>query len=239
MRAVREISPAEARQALYIDFEGETDKAPVLLGCARRPGRGSNKWVWQAITDPEFEPVSRADGIELLPLPDAIERILQRAEARNCRIVAWSQHELDIVEEYCPEKLDRFAARYVNARLVAVRWRNKCYGGRKPETNTLADYLVLIGYGVPGHAGPGHVGETIRIVRKSLEKSRGIDGLTEKQLRRWSDLREHNLHDCAGMREVCLRASREIAALSAVHAGRPTLRPVTAELSQGAPRLYP
>jgi hypothetical protein len=239
MRAAREISPDEAGQALYIDFEGETDKAPVLLGCARRPGRGPNKWVWQAVTDPLFEPLARADGIELLPLPDAIERILQRAEARNCRLVAWSRHELDIVEEHCPEKLERFAVRYVNARAVAVRWRNKCHAGRKPETNTLADYLALIGYEVPGTAGPGHVGETIKRVRKSLLKGQGVAGLTADQLHRWRDLLEHNLHDCAGMREVCLQASREVAGFSTDRNERPTLRSVTAELAPSAPTLYP
>jgi hypothetical protein len=238
MRAAREISPDEAGDALYIDFEGEKDKAPVLLGCARRPGRGPNKWVWQAITDPAFEPLARADRIELLPLADAVERMLQRAEARNCRIVAWSRHELEIVEEYCPEKLERFESRYVNARSVAVRWRNKCHEGRKPETNTLGDYLALIGYEIPRTAGPGHVGETIKRVRKSLLKGRGIAGLTADQLRRWSDLRDHNVHDCAGMREVCLRASREIAAFTADRNEPQTLRPVPAELSPRASKLY-
>ena len=212
MRPAKEIRPNEAARALYIDFEGCKDQAPVLLGCARRPGRGPTRWAWQAITDPSFEPLGRADGIEVLTLSAAVERILQRAESNDCRIVAWSQHELDVVEKYCPEKLDRVAPRFVNARAVAVRWRNKCHGGHKRETNTLADFLDLIAYEVAGPAGPGFTGETIRIVRKSLEKGQGIAGLTEHQLRRWKDLREHNLHDCVGMRRVTFEASREVAA---------------------------
>src|SRR3954447_10117756 len=35
----------EARHALYVDFEGRIDQPPVLLGCARRPGRGADPWV--------------------------------------------------------------------------------------------------------------------------------------------------------------------------------------------------
>ena len=115
------------------------------------------------------------------------------------------------MNNYCPEKLDRFQSRFVNARAFAVRWRNRCHAGKKPPTNSLADYLALIEYRVSEGAGPGLAGETIRIVRKALEKGRGIEGLTENQLRRWGDLREHNLHDCAGMRRVCLLAAREVA----------------------------
>lgn len=205
------ISPGDASRALYIDFEGEKDRPPVLLGCANRTGRGTKRWVWQGVTNPLFEPLARADGIELFALRDAVERILRRAERKDRLIVAWSEHELDLVKGYCPEKLDRLQSRYVSARTLAVRWRNKSHGGQKPQTNTLADYLVLIAYDVSQGARPGRAGETIRIVRNALEKGHGIEGLTENQLRRWRDLREHNLHDCAGMRAVCLKAARELA----------------------------
>lgn len=118
------LTPQEARQALYIDFEGRKDAAPVLLGCAHRSGKGVKPWVWQAVTDPLFEPLTRIDDdIELLPLLGAVERILQRAEAKDRLIVAWSEHELDVVKEYCPQHLARFEARYVNARTFAVYWR--------------------------------------------------------------------------------------------------------------------
>ena len=70
----------------------------------------------------------------------------------------------------------------MNARAVAVRWRNACHGGRKPGTNELASYLALIGYEVPGGAGPGRAGDTIRIVGKALEKGLGLKGLTANQL---------------------------------------------------------
>jgi hypothetical protein len=205
------ISPEDAGRALYIDFEGEKDKPPVLLGCANRVGRGAEPWAWQAVTSPLFGPLAAADGIELLLLPDAVNRILQRAEKRDRLVVAWSEHELDVVTNYCPEHLDRFRARYRNARTFAVHWRNTCHGGHRPATNRLCDYLALVEYEVPGEAGPGRAGETIRILRTALEKGRGIADLTENQLRRWRDLREHNLHDCAGMRAVCLQAAHDVA----------------------------
>ena len=207
------LTPEEARRALYIDFEGRKDTAPVLLGCAHRAGKGAKPWVWQAVTDPLFEPLTRADDhIESLTLPDAVERILQRAEAKDRLIVAWSEHELDVVKEHCPQHLARFEARYVNARSFAVYWRNARHGGHKPATRDLPTYLALIGYHLPDGAGPGRAGETIRIVGKALEKGQGTRGLTDNQRRRWQQLRDHNLHDCHGMKRVCVLAASELAA---------------------------
>lgn len=207
------LTPQEARHALYIDFEGRKDTAPVLLGCAHRAGKGAKPWVWQAVTDPIFEPLTRIDDdIERLPLLGAVERILQRAEARDRLIVAWSEHELDVVKEYCPQHLARFEARYVNARSFAVYWRNACHGGNQPATKDLPTYLALIGYDVPGGAGPGRAGETIRRVGKALEKGEGLAGLTDDQRHRWQQLRDHNLHDCHGMKKVCILAADEVAA---------------------------
>ena len=51
-------------------------------------------------------------------------------------IVAWSERELDVVREYCPQHLDRFEARFRNAREFAVRWRNKCHDGRQARRRT-------------------------------------------------------------------------------------------------------
>ncbi len=207
------LTPEEARRALYIDFEGRKDTAPVLLGCAHRAGKGEKPWVWQAVTDPLFEPLTRADDdIEPLSLPDAVERILQRAEAKDRLIVAWSEHELDVVKEYCPQHLARFEARFVNARTFAVYWRNVVHGGDKPATGDLPTYLALIDYDLPEDAGPGRAGETIRLVRKALEKGQEIDGLTDNQRRRWRQLRAHNLHDCHGMKKICVQAAEEVAA---------------------------
>ena len=183
----------------------------MLLGCTRRSGPDQIERVWQAVTDEQFEPLARADEIELLELSDAVERILQRADSKDRLIVAWSEHELDVVRDHCPEKLDRLRARYVNARSVAVHWRNRCHGGLMPASNALADYLALIGHAVPEGAGPGRAGATIGILRTALKKNRGVAGLTENQRHRWRDLREHNRHDCAGMRRVCLQAAREVA----------------------------
>lgn len=215
----------DAHRALYIDFEGCKDQPPILLGCTRRFTGDPTHVVTHVVTDAVFGSLAQADGLEVLSLAEAVEHILQRAERKDRRIVAWSEHELDIVRRYCPEQLERFAARYVNARGVAEYWRNKCHGGVKPETGQLARYLDLVGWEVPERAGPDRTGDTIRLLRGAFERRHTAADLTDNQRRRWRDLRDHNRHDCMGMRRVCITATREIAAAG----GRPAqARPLRA-----------
>jgi hypothetical protein len=56
-KAARRLSASEALRALYIDFEGEKDRPPVLLGTLRRGGRGREPFVRQAVLDPLFGPL--------------------------------------------------------------------------------------------------------------------------------------------------------------------------------------
>jgi hypothetical protein len=207
------LTPDEARRALYIDFEGRKAGPPVLLGCTTKSRVRSHLSVWQAVTEPRLTPLAVADGIESMRLTDAVEHILRRAERKDRLIVAWSERELDVVRELCPEHLERFGTRFRNARALAERWRNKCHDGVKPPSAALADYLWLTGYVVPERARPGRVGETIRLVRGSLDRHGRVSDITDNQLRRWDDLREHNRHDCAGMRAVTILAAEEIEAL--------------------------
>jgi hypothetical protein len=204
-KASKRLSAAEGLRALYIDFEGGKDQPPILLGVHRR-GRGSRPYVQQDVVDQAFAGLVP----RYLPLRDCVENVVRRAEHGGRRIVSWSQHDLNVVRtvrDEDPDLVERFEARYANARAFAEYWRNRLHNGEKPEVGRLADYLALIGYAVPAEAEPGHVGDTIRDLRPRLE--RGLP-LTASQQARWDRLVEHNRFDCAGMRAVCLRASREL-----------------------------
>jgi hypothetical protein len=204
-RPFRHLTEAEALRALYVDFEGEKDRPPVLLGVHRR-GRGARPFVQQDVLDEGFAGLAGS----CLSLHDAVEKVVRRAEHGDRRIVAWTEHELRVVRTLHaedPALVARFEARFVNARAVAERWRNKLHGGDKPERGRLVDYLALVGYPVPEEAGGGDVGETIRAIRGRLE--RGLSP-TPTQRERWDRLLEHNRHDCVGMRRVCISAAREL-----------------------------
>ncbi len=204
--AFKRLTADEAARALYIDFEGQTDKAPVLLGILRRRGRADEPSVFQVVVDPEFE----AAGPTLRGFQQAVAVVVQRAESGGRRIVAWTEHELEVVRrlrDEDPDLVARFERRYVNALAVAKRWANRLHPAEKPAGGELGGYLAMIGYSVPRDAGPGHVGDTIRALRPTLAAGRP---LTARQQERWGQLLSHNRHDCAGMREVCLRATSEL-----------------------------
>jgi len=199
------LSAADALRALYIDFEGNKDQPPVLLG-VHRVGRGEHPHVQQDTTDPLF------DGLvpRYLPLLDAVRNVVVRAEAKDRQIVAWTEHELKVVRTCCaedPDLVDRFAARYVNAYSVAKRWRNRVHGRDKPAEATLYAWLALIGWPVREQAEAGHVGDTLRSLRRTLEAGRP---LAPGQLGAWDRLVAHNHLDCVGLRRLCLVASAEL-----------------------------
>lgn len=209
-RPFRQLSYAEASRALYIDFEGEKDRLPVLLGIHRR-GRGPKPFLQQDVLDPAFAGL----GCRLMTLRGSVGNVVARAEHRDCRIVSWSEHDLEVVRTLRgedPDLVARFERRYANALGVAKRWMNRLHRADLPPDGRLAEFLASIQYEVPPDAPSGRVGETIRIIRPRLERG---EALTARQQQRWTELLEHNRHDCAGMRAVCLRATRELDAESA------------------------
>ena len=111
--------------------------------------------------------------------------------------------------DWAPEHLDRFKARFVNALTVAKYWRNARHAGDKPEYGSLANYMDLIEYHVPERAGRDRTAETIGRIDRSLRRDPSGRFVTRDQWTRWKDLRDHNAHDCAGMRAVCLRAAAD------------------------------
>jgi hypothetical protein len=209
-RESKRLSADEARRALYIDFEGEKGKPPVLLGVLGR-GRGSVPFVHQVAVDEAFSGLAHRMG----SLRREVEIVVARAESTNRRIVSWSEYDLQVVRTLrneAPDLVDRFLRRYANGRAVAKRWRTLVHNGNRPDDGRLASYLALIEYVVPEEAVGGDVGETIRILRPRFERAQP---LTERQWKRWNDLLEHNRHDCAGMKRICVRAAIELDALAA------------------------
>ena len=217
-RTRRRLTPDEASRALYIDFEGRKDLPPVLLGASRF---GSAHRVHQYVTDPHFAAIADAEELEVMTLGEGVERIIQRAEKHDRQIVAWTEHELDVVRRWVPEHLDRFERRYRNALGVAKYWRNTCHETAKPSNGALVGYLDLVGYRVPEAAGVGRAAQTLDILGRAFDRGRTASQLTANQRQRWTDLRAHNAHDCAGMRQVCLTATTQISARVLARSGGP------------------
>ena len=205
-KAFRQLSAAEALRALYIDFEGEKDKPPVLLGTLRRGSRGDDPFVHQVVIDPAFEAAGTGG-------PRAARRDREPRPARreqgppDCRVERARARDRSAPGRGGPgtRRSLRGPLRQRQARGQALA--EPVHAGDRPAENTLAAYLDLISYSVPPGAGPGQTGDTIRALRPALASGRRP---TARQQERWALLLAHNQHDCAGMRAVCLRATREL-----------------------------
>lgn len=209
------LSLAQSEKAIYIDFEGCRGKSPVLLGMLVAPMAGV-PGVAQYVVDPAFETASEATACTAVDLDDLVRSLTDRAEREERRIVTWSEHDLNLVRDYCSaDTYRRFAPRYRNARALSEKWREKLY----PEVefhdptlgNALANYLKMIAYEVPEAFGAGKTGEHLRRLARPLSKGKSWDDLSDDQRGYWRDVLGHNQHDCDGMYRVCQRAASELA----------------------------
>ena len=208
-----------ARGALYIDFEGRKYEPPLLLGVLMPNGDGADTRFIQFVFDPLFREAAETKGASIATVEDTLTLITAIAR-RGQAVVAWSRHERDTIVKAGGEAAQGVQSRYRDARELARHWRRKVRPDLQPETipylgrHRLAFYLDAIGYQVSTSHGPGNTGSRIQTVRAALESAGGrYDRLTRVQKAKWTNLLEHNRHDCEGMRTFCLKAAAELEAV--------------------------
>ena len=129
------LTPAEAERALYIDFEGCKDEAPVVLGILYGTGKAFDKLVFRhLILDRDFADVVgkvEFDGFDRYECAaqttkQAVADLLNRARSRRRPIVSWSQHELTKFAEdgMTPRTRRRLPEWHRDAKAAAKRWAN-------------------------------------------------------------------------------------------------------------------
>ena len=208
----------EARSAIYLDFEGCTGKAPVLLGVLR-PGPDGTPAAQQVVLDAHFAPAARAHDLEVAVIEDVIGRLVRESESKGQLLVGWSSHEIEVVQGYCSEGLARrFADRYFDAKAAAKAARGRLGIELPPvrgrETgHALARYLRFLGVSVAPSHGPNRTGRTIRILDEAFARHGEWSGLTRGQKARWTSLLGHNRVDIEGTRTVALWATAALADL--------------------------
>ena len=230
MGPTAEITPEEAERAIYIDFEGRRDREPVLLGVLYAEGRRridhSRLVLRHDLVDRRYRPLLRAFSelgepsvhrydTDQRSLDRSIEGILQRAEHQDRLIVAWSQHELDVVWSACrnADFVEAFGARFRDGKATAKRWLRETSPDSWPQrepvggAHKLAYYCRLVGFDVPAEFGPGVVGTGLKIIDQALDTGRSWAGFTDRQREAWRRVLGHNLFDCLGLRAVVTAAT--------------------------------
>ena len=193
------ITAAQAKSAIYLDYEGNKDKAPTLLG-----------WVVlgayrAAIVEPLFATCAnryRAKGIYAEDHANLVLRLITQAEDEKRVIVSWSEHDFNHMAKVLkPDAIQRLLQVYRNAIRTARPWY-RLKNGRLPGSATLDYFESLTGYAVPEKFGLGLVGAALRLIRSQLKEGRDYSGLSDKARVDWVKIVKHNRHDLIGMAHV-------------------------------------
>ena len=196
--------------SIFIDFEGNKDKFPVILGVLVHEESGET--FHQYILDELFHPLSPSSRHPQL-VNQSLEVVLRNLAdkyERTTPIYSWSTHEQQVIDEYLAgtplgsEWIDRIT----DAKISAKKWARQTYPNhnfvRKElrGKHTLDQYLELINYSVPKIHGTGLTGKRISHVRAMLEKGRTPENFPRGVKTNWTNMLAHNRHDCFGLKAL-------------------------------------
>jgi hypothetical protein len=137
-------------------------------------------------------------------------------EGRQHRVlIGWSEHEVRIVQTYCPDLAAPFVSVYRDAKRDARVWRSTLNQeinvpkiGTQPR-HRLSVYAAAVGHENPG-LGEKAIGATLRELRARLS-SRPFDRQSAGLRARWAEVLAHNENDLRATRAVAVRVAEELA----------------------------
>ncbi len=191
---------AASRRAIYVDYEGNKNAEPTLLGW-RVDG------VYEAaIVETVFctcaarhrarEPV--AAGHE-----EAVRALLKRAVDGNRTIVSWSLHDLNLMHAVLePAEQAQLLERYVNALDIARPWHRRVHGCVAPGGARLGYFAFLFGIEIPAKYGQQVVGANLSALRRLLVAGREYRDFAIGQKKRWVTVVKHNKADLDAMETI-------------------------------------
>lgn len=199
MASKPKITAEELARAIFIDYEGNIDRDPTLLGW-RVDGQ-----THAAILEKEFATCSdryRAKDIHLNTHKQLAGELLSQASDEDRVIVSWSEHDLRVINQALSAKdQERFSSRYRNAITTARSWHYKTMDKRAP-IGDLSYFCQLLGFPIPKKYGTGKVGHGLRLIRNQLHEGREYPDLTPKARASWVAIVKHNDLDLRSMEFV-------------------------------------
>lgn len=199
------ISPDEAERAIYLDYEGNINAAPALLGWM------DGESLYGAIVDPAFATCTgrwRVGHVEVHIHEEILSDIVGKAVQESRVIVTWSEHDYRIMHNALKPSLQRqLLAVYRNAIPTAKQWHRQVKGVPAPD-RSLGFFMEVLGYQVPEKYGQGVVGNALRLIRSQLDGGRVYSEMTSKARESWRQVVKHNMHDLQAMKLLVLEAAQ-------------------------------
>lgn len=201
------LTAVEAERALYVDYEGNVDRPPTLLGW-REDGRTGG-----AIIEPTFSTCEdrwRARGVLVWDHEGLVKELITRAEQQDRRIVSWSEHDWRHMMQILGDEVwqERLCNVYRNAIQTARPWYRRNHGPL-PQAATLHFFLTLFGEAPPEIFGLEVVGTSLRLLRSQLAEQRKYPELTPAARKAWVRVVKHNRLDLTGMELVIKRVTAQ------------------------------
>jgi O-acetyl-ADP-ribose deacetylase (regulator of RNase III) len=190
----------EVERAIYIDFEGFTEKAPSFVG------EQVEGFFRQVVFDESLKPAAEAKGLDVISFQAYIDDLVQRAQTEARLIVAYSEHEQNVIREFAGADI---SARYLDARKLAKLWKTRCHCDTKIGMG-LKDFLVFINYERPSCLGEQKSTKRLHSVVSMLASRGSYDTLTTTVKAQWTKVLQHNRIDVQGMRALVFQAAEDL-----------------------------
>jgi hypothetical protein len=199
-RVLRSFDDAASRRAIYVDYEGNKNAEPTLVGW-RVDGI-----YHAAIVETSFGPCAgrhRAREPVAASHEDAVRVLLQSAIEGDRAVVSWSVHDLKLLHAVLGRhEQARLLERYVNALDIARPWHRRVHGHTAPGGARLAYFACLFGIAIPAKYGELVVGTNLSALRRLLVAGRQYRDFSAEQKKRWVTVVKHNKADLGAMEGI-------------------------------------
>lgn len=202
----------EACRAVYLDFEGNVDETPSVLGvrCEDR--------TTQFILEPALASLgdlrnSKYD-VRLSTLEGVMSHVQDVAAAEHRRIAGFTTHEAGVVNTYCGDDAlrDWFASAYVNVKKPIDRWvrAQVAAGGHDPvQDRSLLTYMRFADIAYKPGCGPGIVGPGLTRLRAQIARHGSAAQMSKGTKLHWWRILSHNATDLVATQELTRLSAEE------------------------------
>ena len=199
-----ESDSALALSTIIVDFEGNVDAPPTLIGWL------ADGEVTQILVESDLASMVKPGSTAVRTLDEALRELREVAGDRH--IGGYSTHDLHIVQTWCQdaELVTWFASAYVNVKRVADRWITRLIRAGQiepPKDKSLAARMSLVGVRYPVGAGTDIVGRGLRRLRDQQALGKTYATLPPGAKRHWSRILIHNRTDLKATRALLIAAT--------------------------------
>lgn len=215
MNRKQNVSLDEAYRGIFIDFEGNIDRPPSILGVLIEDD------IRHFIVENALSSFSKLSNpryqVTVASLDEALLKIVLTCETENRGLYGYSIHDLSIVEHFATNThtIDWFRASYVNAKKPIDRYiSHRIRKGEMDalEDKTLATRMPLVGIKYEPGCGSGIVGPGLSRLRNQVTKRDSVNDIPKGAKSHWWRILSHNSSDLMATKKLLVTAAQHLIA---------------------------